>query len=625
MKAIWKLGLGSLLLWNAAVPAGAWAADSGKQVHIELILGQDVLKVNNEAITVEKPYISNGSTLVPLRVITTAFGAVLTWDSETKTVGLKSGQTSLSLQIGSTTATVNGVQETLEAAPELQNGTTMVPLRFISEKFGAKVAYDDATKQITITGSAEASSGGSSIDTDLGKTQIGNSYYGWSMKYPTGLIKDYQSFQEDFVGFEDADGEFRMSVQAETGVTENMSEDALISRLSDETEGKVLKKTFVKQGQTPYALIVTQDDDGVFEHRAYQSGDRLYILIFYVEKEEDYKNPAKYSKYQNLLDSFQVKFNSSDSTVKDLSTVKNGYRTYTDETYGYSLKLPADWEKAENQDDEILFYDPKKSKFITMTISSKADKDSLQPWVDRVAKRFEDMFVADYRKMDAQRSTTVDGNPAVALRSKTTIDKKSWSAVENVFFIKGNYKYQIHFDFEKEADLSEMLIKDTLNSLKVTQPSSSIGDLKDAADADRSQTSLVRNKAYGFHVTVPAHWKQNSSAESNMLQFGTGVGKFSVFAYEDVGVTPQEMITHLKNAIKEEDEVEIKDIESKSETIAGVNAHWNVFEAGVTTSIVCVFEKDGTIYVAHGYQPNALYTETLKKQIKAAILSIQVP
>ncbi|AFH63829.1 hypothetical protein B2K_24600 [Paenibacillus mucilaginosus K02] len=621
------MGLGALLLCQAVLPASAWAQtpEAGQTVQIELTLGQSVLKVNSEELNVEKPYVANGSTLVPLRVITTAFGAVLSWDSETRTVGLKSGNTSLSLQIGSTTATVNGVQETLEAAPELLNGTTMVPLRFIAEKFGAKVSYDEVTKKITILGTASVSAAGNEIDTDLGKTQIGNSYYGWSMKYPAGLIREYQSFQEDLVGFEDADGEFYFSVLAELDATENMSEDALISRLSDETEGRVLKKTYIEEAKQPYALIVTEEDGEVYEYRAYQKADRLYVLSLYVNKAENYNNPVKYSRYKDLLDSFKVSFDGSDRSLKDLSTVKAGYRTYTDETYGYSLKLPAEWLMAKDEDNNIGFLDPKKNKSISVVITSKAEGDTLQAWTDRMLRRYEDMFLPEYRKLEPQRSLTVDGNPAVAVRSKNTFDKKNWDVTENVFLMKGNYKYQIYFNFDKESNVSEMLIQDTLKSFKITRPSSSIGTLRDSEDMDRTQMSVVKNKTYGFQVTLPAHWKQITTADDYALRFGTGYGVLNILAVDDAEVSPQAALSKLKDSIRGQEGVEFREIENKNVTVAGVEAAWSIFEAGNTISVVCTFEKNGVSYIVHSVEPNAVFTESLKKQITDAVLSLQVP
>ncbi len=124
------------------------------KVEISFCVGDSTLIINGEAVNVEKPYVvGEGVTLVPVRVITEAFGAVLDWEGTTKTIILDYNGTRIILQIGNSVATINGVEKTLLSAPELtSNGFTMVPIRFISENFGADVGYDPDTKRVTVTG-----------------------------------------------------------------------------------------------------------------------------------------------------------------------------------------------------------------------------------------------------------------------------------------------------------------------------------------------------------------------------------------------------------------------------------------------------------------------------------------
>lgn len=123
-------------------------------VSISFCVGDIVLNINGGKVELETaPYIAGtGVTLVPLRVISEAFGAEVNWDGETKTVTVVYNGTEIKVVIGSTTATVDGDEAfELEAAPELSaTGNTMVPLRFISEKLGAAVGYDEATAGITV-------------------------------------------------------------------------------------------------------------------------------------------------------------------------------------------------------------------------------------------------------------------------------------------------------------------------------------------------------------------------------------------------------------------------------------------------------------------------------------------
>ena len=138
-----------LILTASTASFTAFANDD--VVRIEFCVGDDTLSINGEQIKVEKPYVvGEGVTLVPLRVITEAFGATVEWTESTQSIDLTYPDVNIHLQIGNPVAEVNSKAETLLAAPELPDSTTMVPLRFISETFGATVSYDEATEKITV-------------------------------------------------------------------------------------------------------------------------------------------------------------------------------------------------------------------------------------------------------------------------------------------------------------------------------------------------------------------------------------------------------------------------------------------------------------------------------------------
>ncbi len=91
-----------------------------------------------------------GSTLVPMRGIFEALGASVRFDSATQTVFGQRGQTSIVLPLGALTATVDGKPTALPQPAQLINGTTLVPLRFISEALGADVRWVPSTHTVQI-------------------------------------------------------------------------------------------------------------------------------------------------------------------------------------------------------------------------------------------------------------------------------------------------------------------------------------------------------------------------------------------------------------------------------------------------------------------------------------------
>lgn len=110
------------------------------------------LNINQwEVDTPVSPVIEAGTTLVPLRIIGENLGATLGWDSFTKTVTITKGKTEIKLVINSKTVQVNNVRKQLLAAPKLIKGTTMVPIRFISENLDSEVYWDSKSRTVFVS------------------------------------------------------------------------------------------------------------------------------------------------------------------------------------------------------------------------------------------------------------------------------------------------------------------------------------------------------------------------------------------------------------------------------------------------------------------------------------------
>jgi len=121
---------------------------------IELQIGSRQANVSGNPVTVDPPpYIKKGTTLVPLRFIIEAFGAEIEWQPRVGkgTIIILLDDYRIQIEIGNPLAYVNGKSMTLTVPPEIVNGRTFVPLRFISEAFGAKVEWIAASQTIIIT------------------------------------------------------------------------------------------------------------------------------------------------------------------------------------------------------------------------------------------------------------------------------------------------------------------------------------------------------------------------------------------------------------------------------------------------------------------------------------------
>ncbi|SHK51630.1 stalk domain-containing protein [Desulforamulus aeronauticus] len=96
------------------------------------------------------PYIKDGRTYVPVRYLALALGVAETdIGFENGVVTLKKGADTVTLTIGSTTLMQNDTTVTMDVAPEVVNGRTMLPARFVAEAFGAIVGF--ANGQVVIS------------------------------------------------------------------------------------------------------------------------------------------------------------------------------------------------------------------------------------------------------------------------------------------------------------------------------------------------------------------------------------------------------------------------------------------------------------------------------------------
>lgn len=127
------LALLSIVIMIAAFPLQANASSEEKDMYIYL----DDKEMNFEV----EPVIVNGTTLVQFRPLFEAMGMDIKWDPDTRTVTGTKERFTLKLKIDDRNAVVNDKTYKLPVAPQIINGSTMVPIRFVAESFGRSVYY----------------------------------------------------------------------------------------------------------------------------------------------------------------------------------------------------------------------------------------------------------------------------------------------------------------------------------------------------------------------------------------------------------------------------------------------------------------------------------------------------
>ena len=98
----------------------------------------------------QQPTMSDARVLVPLRGVFEKLGASVGWDPATQSIVARTRSTQVKLTIGQLDASVNNQPVHMDIPATLVGGTTMVPLRFVSEALGAIVGWNPAAQEVDI-------------------------------------------------------------------------------------------------------------------------------------------------------------------------------------------------------------------------------------------------------------------------------------------------------------------------------------------------------------------------------------------------------------------------------------------------------------------------------------------
>lgn len=118
----------------------------GAQSDIEIYIDGYMVYFSEEDVL---PQIIDGRTMVPLRIISNQLGADVSYMQidYKDTITITKGDLTLKFTVGENAVLVNGKTEMLDVPPMLIDDRTMVPFRFIFEKFGLSIEYEEPTEE----------------------------------------------------------------------------------------------------------------------------------------------------------------------------------------------------------------------------------------------------------------------------------------------------------------------------------------------------------------------------------------------------------------------------------------------------------------------------------------------
>ncbi|MCL2573277.1 MAG: stalk domain-containing protein [Defluviitaleaceae bacterium] len=135
----------AMTVFLLAFAAGAVSAYANDEIRVT---------INGEQVEFadQQPTIIDGRTLVPVRAIFEALGATVEWSDEHRTITATTANNNvIRMSIGSINIFMNETLITMDISPQIIDGRTMIPARFVAETVGMHVNWDDKTNTVVIT------------------------------------------------------------------------------------------------------------------------------------------------------------------------------------------------------------------------------------------------------------------------------------------------------------------------------------------------------------------------------------------------------------------------------------------------------------------------------------------
>ncbi len=519
-------------------------AEIPEKVEIKFAVGDETLLINGAATMVQKPYVvGDGVTLVPLRVITEAFGADVEWIGENQQIKLTYPDVNITLQIGNKIADVNGIAETLLSAPELKNDTTMVPLRFISETFGADVSYDPATMGITVIKEAADNTTGTIIDEVITATKIGDSYYGWSMETPVRMDMVYRSFDGSEVSFASDD------LNGIDIIVYNKEEDYNFERDFIEWKNSLSQYTLVKADKNTDMIIKSMN------FQAKDADEFLNILCFekekYIVTVVGYFDPANAQAKDEgirLMSTFECAFDANDTY--DFSDVKDGVREFKSDKLKLSFDVPQDYfmASAEDAENQFLFMISDADDYVSQInaeVYSKSAVTSAEALANKDHdgnKEYMDTKVATFTPVEASEYQNFKGFEYTYKISGSTYGD---SYHKDVFFELGDYVYNVHVSQQNTSDAQKKADK-VLNSVKAEVLNSEDIGILMRNDVDYEGTFVAKTSKWS--ISVPNSYQEIAEGQYLSLRHGATI---SLNVYDADGANLTDVKKEMEDVVEE--------------------------------------------------------------------------
>ncbi len=446
---------------------------------VRVNINEGTVTLNDEMVDITTaPYINgNGDTMIEIYPLANALGAEVTNDGEVYTV--KFDDVEMVYTLNSDEAIIAGQTIPMPSAVESNNGSVVVPLRFVSEALGADVTYDGELGEIVIVSMGEMDEG---VNYKLlfrysEKNKIGNSKEHWRFTKTDNF--DMADFYDDGY-YEFAMDDIMISMSCEKNTDENNLNVyyAAMQTMDSEYNRVVMFDKFKgDQNGVPYVCIKYRTLDTISEYYGYETEEYMYYIMI-----ERYFDNFAASKENPDVDAFikslEFNYNGGDEeNTVDLANINSAElldedkTEYVDGNYRWSIKLYGEWAveeyygfynkvvikmpsgvEKEEMDDYYMYdyYEPYDPTIVITSYSSLPGKTS-EAWAKEKHNVYKNTVNTEIYSISDVNSVNIGNYQAKCFEVKYKDGENEF--VEKYYYIDdGKYRYEICLDYDKREE-----------------------------------------------------------------------------------------------------------------------------------------------------------------------------
>ncbi|MGZ9586222.1 stalk domain-containing protein [Paenibacillus marinisediminis] len=506
----------------------AAAASTVKELRYKV--GSDQAVANGTNLKIPKPFQVNGSTLVSISTLKSAFGMTFNWTVPNEEFILAAGNRKIEMAVGEVYALSNRKAIMMPTAPVVNNGNLMVPIRPVTEAINATIKLGTGGQTIVSWDAKEAQA-------DM--SRVGSSADKWSIYLPDEWL--YVDDQDvGLTTFSDTSGEQYVTMEMDYVIDETAdSADQLMAALTNDGQFdsmEIINGITGKIGNYPYAQVTAAEylEDGTLGeeaiYRIYQANEKNYVLSAY---------GVDAAAIDGMLNSFRPAYVLSGVPANQKDPNQQSERSVVYDEYGVEVTLPVTWTTDTEYGYAYSQYGMYQFQISMQDAKGLTAAQVVKARNDYTARVYQPGVV---KLIEEKPYKLADGKEGILQRVVMNVGKGKYTQYV-LYVVDGSYNLNLFISDNYIENGTSDAVEHILKSIKID--ASKIKDSLGTFGYMESWDAVVKHelKDLSASIELPKAWHAFEQDEEGWYEFAPPFGDMmGVFKLEDTSLLDVKLI-----------------------------------------------------------------------------------